>query len=558
LDSESYDVIVIGAGAAGMTAATVSATMGLRVLLLEKTGLIGGTTAISGGMVWIPANTKARAVGREDSRADAETYLRSSIAKGLRPHLLGAFLDRAAEAIEYLEQHSALQFRPVKTYPDYFQNLPGATLGGRVLEPVPFNAAVLGDQFRLLRPPLPEFTLFGGMMVDRADIPHFRRAGVSLRSTLRVAGLLARHLRERIQHARGTTLVLGNALAARLLASLVQKNVKIRPDSSPQKLLQDSGRIAGVMCLRVGKLECLRARKGVVIATGGFSHNPGFRADLLPEAANEFSVAAPGATGDGLALGLEQGAVLREGADQNAFWTPVSVFHRRDGTKAVFPHTVTDRAKPGFIIVNQDGRRFANEAVSYHAFARAMMETKAPVGYLICDCHALRMYGLGALKPFASRRALNHFLRASDIIGAASIAGLAKALGMPAASLQSSVNDYNAGALRGVDEQFHRGEDAYQRHMGDADHGPNPCVAPLATPPFYAVALHPGDLATAAGLATNEKAQVLRRDGTVVAGLYACGADMSSVMEGSYPGPGITLGPALTFAYLAARDIAGQ
>lgn len=556
MGSESYDAIVIGAGAAGMGAAIVAATMGLRVLILEKTALIGGTTAISGGMVWIPANSKMHAVGRQDTREDAETYLRSAIGSELRPRLVSAFLDHAVEAIEYLERHSALKFRPVQTYPDYFQNFPGATLGGRVLEPVPFDAAALGARFNLLRPPLPEFTLFGGMMVDRADIPHLRRAGVSLRSTLRVARLLGRHMRERINHERGTTLVLGNALAARLLASLAHERVAIRLNASPLELTQEAGRITGVICSDGGERKYYRAKNGVIIATGGFSHNSKLRVALLPKIARQFSAAAPGATGDGLSLALEQGAALREGADQNAFWTPVSLFHRPDGTRAVFPHTVTDRGKPGFIVVNRSGRRFANEAVSYHAFARAMMETDG--AYLICDRRALRRYGIGALRPFAPRRALNWFLRAGDIISAESIGELAKALGVSSAALESTVSDYNVGALRGMDEQFRRGDDPYQRHMGDADERPNPCVAPLATPPFYAVRLYPGDLATAAGIETNENAQVLRPDGTVIAGLYACGADMSSMMEGSYPGPGITLGPALAFAYLSARDIAGQ
>ncbi len=554
---QTYDVIVVGAGAGGMTAAVVAAAEKLRVLLLEKSPLFGGTTAISGGMVWIPANAAMRAAGLPDTRENAERYLRCVLPPQLRGPLLEAFLTRADEAVGYLERHSSVRLRIVKTYPDYYQDAPGASLGGRVLEPAPFDARALGARFAQLRPPLREFTLFGGMMVDRADIPHFRRVGSSLSSTVRVGGLIAHYLWQRRRFDRGATLYLGNALAGRLLHSIIQRKVEVRLQAHVKELLTEGGRVAGVSAEVRGEPVAFRAVKGVILATGGFSHDPVRRGAFLPAAAREFSAACPSDAGDGIAMASALGASFREGADQNAFWTPVSAFHRRDGETALFPHTVTDRGKPGFIAVDRSGGRFVNEACSYHEFAKAMLRLARPPVYLICDRPALRRYGLGGIRPFAFQRAIARHVASGDLFVGATVRDLAGALGVPPAALKTTISDYNDGARAGVDRQFGRGSDAYQRHMGDADRQPNPCVAPLEHGPYYAVALHPADLATAAGLATNEVGQALRADGSPIAGLYACGADMSSVMEGAYPGPGVTLGPALTFGYLAARAIAG-
>jgi FAD binding domain len=553
-DLDRFDVIVIGAGAAGMTAAAVAAAERMRVLVLEKAPLVGGTAAISGGMVWIPDNPKMAAVGRSDSRAAAETYLAATIPGPAEDPLRGAFLDHANRAVAYLEANTAVRLKPVATYPDYYPDLPGATPGGRVLEPVPFDARRLGAQFRLLRRPLPEFMLFGGMMLDRADIPHFRRLSRSPRSALRVARLLLRYGWERCFVDRGATLYLGNALAARLLYSLQQRGVELRCGAGVAGLVVEDGAAVGVRLAG----ETLRARRGIVLATGGFSHDPALRARLLPAKAGALSAASPDNSGDGIRLGLAAGGLLGEGAAGNAFWTPASRFRRRDGSEAVFPHILTDRGKPGMIAVNQAGRRFTNEAVSYHAFVEAMFRadnaSPAIPAYLICDRRALWRYGLGAVKPFA--RALRHPLESGYLKKAATVAGLAARLGIDADRLARTVADYNAGAAAGKDPAFGRGGNAYQRHVGDADHAPNPCVAPLLTPPFYAVALYPADLGTAAGLLTDARARVLGADGAPVRRLYACGNDMNSLMRGAYPGPGITLGPALTFGYLAARGIA--
>ncbi|HKY86905.1 MAG TPA: FAD-dependent oxidoreductase [Pseudorhodoplanes sp.] len=554
-EASDYDVIVLGSGAGGMTAAVVAASRGLQVLLIEKSPLIGGTTAISGGMAWIPANSKMKDAGLADTLDEARKYLERSV--GGSSKALQAFIKNGDRAIRYLEEKSAVRFQPVMRYPDYYPDLPGATLGGRVLEPVSFDGRLLGRHFPLLRPPLPEFTLFGGMMLDRRDIPHFRKAARSWRSALRVARLLARHSKERLTHIRGTSLVLGNALAARLLQSLLQCGVTLKLNTKVEALLVERKCVRGVSIKTSTGSRTIRAKYGVVLATGGIAHSARLRVRYLPPGVIASATSASD-TGDGISLAEALGAAIREGAQGNGFWAPLSRFQRQDGTQAVYPHTVTDRSKPGLIAVTRRGKRFTNEARSYHEFGRAMLH--ADIGnasnpaYLICDRDFLWKYGLGAIKPFTVF--LHRHLDAGYLHRGASIRELATEIGIDPDVLDSTMQRYNHSARAGTDPEFGRGGDAYQRHLGDEDVTPNPCVRPIERPPYYALAVHAGDLGTAAGLATDPNGQVLSDAGTPIAGLYACGNDMASVMDGAYPGPGITLGPALTFGFLIGERLA--
>lgn len=542
---------MLGAGAAGMTAAIVAAAEGLDVLLIEKAAQVGGTTAISGGMVWVPGNAKTAAAGRPDSIDAGRRYLEQIVRGDHNAAVREAFLANADRMVAYLEARTSVRLQPVLSYPDYYPDLPGATTGGRVLEPVPFDARGLGRNFALLRRPLPEFTLFGGMMVARADLPHFRAVGRSARSTLRVGRLVAAYAWQRLSHDRGTSLVLGNALAARLLDSLLHLRVGLSLGTPVERLLTEGGRVRGVVA---GGREIL-VRRGVVLATGGFSHDPGLRAALLPVAAGDLSAANPDNTGDGMRLAVAAGGSIERRGEGAAFWTPVSRFVRKDGAPAVFPHTVTDRGKPGVIAVDATGRRFVNEALSYHEFVRAMLRNgnagRGATAFLICDRTFLHRYGLGAIHPFS--RSLRRWTESGYLVEAPTVPALGQALGLDPAQLAETVARYNDGARRGEDPEFGRGGDAYQRYLGDPQHAPNPCVRPIEVAPFYAVRLHPADLGTSAGLTTDAHARVLAADGSAIEGLYACGNDMNSIMNGAYPGPGITLGPALTFGFLAAR-----
>lgn len=549
----NYDVVVVGSGAAGLTAAAVAAAEKCRVALVEATPLIGGTSAISGGMMWMPANGKQKG----DTLDAARLYLRAA-APGLTDESVReAFLARAGEAVEYLEGKTSLKLQPVPIYPDYYPDLPGATTGGRVLEALPFDGAELGEKFALLRPPLPEFTLFGGMMISRADIPHLRNVFRRPASTWKVVKLLARYAEQRIVAPRGTTLYLGNALTGRLFKSVLGLGVHIRVDTAVERLIVKQGRVYGVEIVsRDGERASLSAAKAVILASGGFSHDAELRKAHLPPAAQAVSAAVPSGATSGARLANAVGGCIDEHAANRAFWVPGSRFVRKDGSHGVFPHTVTDRGKPGLIAVDRNGRRFVNEARSYHEFVLAMLRQpdSAIPAYLICDSAFLWRYGLGRIKPFSpSRKAdiASGYLHRAD-----TIAELAERLGVPTQALEETFGRYNAGAEKGEDPEFGRGGDIYQRHLGDADFKPNPCVAPIRKPPYYAVAVHPADLGTAAGLKTDARARVLAEDGTPIPGLYACGNDMNSVMNGAYPGPGITLGPALTFGYIAAKDAA--
>ena len=397
------DVIVVGSGAAGLTAASVAAAEGQRVLLLDSAPLVGGTTAISGGMVWVPANHKMAEAGLPDSLDAARTYLDHSAPAGGDRAVREAFLSRGDEALRYLEARTSLRLRPVMTYPDYYPGLPGATAGGRVLEPVPFDASTLGASFALLRPPLPEFTLFGGMMISRADIPHLRRAARSPRSAWHVARLLARYGRERLHAPRGTTLHLGNALVARLFKSALDRGVELRLGASVVQLLTAGGRVTGLEVERAGVREHLLARKAVILASGGLSQDAALRSRYVPAEAGSLTTTVPsGAASSGARLAQAAGALLTGDGERQAFWVPGSTFTRRDGTPAVFPHTVTDRGKPGVIAVDQQGHRFVNEALSYHEFVRGQLRAgpRAIPAWLVCDRRFLWRYGLGCVQPF--------------------------------------------------------------------------------------------------------------------------------------------------------------
>jgi len=554
---DAYDLIVVGGGAAGLTAASVAAAEHRSVLLVEYAPVIGGTTAISGGMVWIPANHKMAEAGIPDSLDAANVYLDNTLPASSNPRLREAFLAHGDEALRYLDARTAVHLRCVRTYPDYHPDLPGATAGGRVLEAIPFDGRELGRSFSLLRPPLPEFTLFGGMMVSRDDIPHLRKAGHSLRSAGRVFRLVGAYLMQRLRAPRGTTLYLGNALAGRLLKSALDLGVEIRLGISVEKLTVADGRVTGIEITASKQRKIVRAHRGVVLATGGISHDVELRRQHVPAQAGHFSAAvSPGAAKSGARLALEVGAQMCDVGENGAFWVPSSRFTRRDRTEGVFPHIVTDRAKPGLIAVDATGRRFVNEAVSYHDFGLAQLRAASTAipAYLICDRRFLWKYGIGRVKPFTVSVAAD--IASGYLKRASTLAFLAEALGVPAGTLVATVETFNEDARKGVDRQFGRGSNIYQRHLGDAEHKPNPCVAPIEKSPFYGVAVYPADLGMSAGLLTDETARVLARGGSVIPGLYACGNDMNSLMEGAYPGPGITLGPALTFAYLAARHAA--
>ncbi|MEO8316918.1 MAG: FAD-dependent oxidoreductase [Bradyrhizobium sp.] len=548
----NYDVVVIGAGAAGMSAALFAAIRGAKTLLVEKTAFVGGTSAFSAGSLWIP-NTR-HAVGASDSAEKVERYLQQIVGNRADATLRARFLKAGPEAVETLELHSEVRLRAYARHPDYRSELEGAALAGRALEPLPFDGRLLGDAFRLLRPPLPEFTLLGGMMVDRTDIGHLLASTKSITSFAHAAKLLARYGRDRLSHGRGTRLVMGNALVGRLLYSLIRHDVDIVTGASLAKIVRAAdGPVTGAVLTSNGVSREISIKAGLILAAGGFNRHAKRRAALGTD--ETWSLVAEGSTGDAQDKAIEIGARLSDRDLSAAFWAPASIRRRADGSNAVFPHFVLDRGKPGTLVVDGNGRRFVNEAISYHQFAQEMLANarSAIPAFLIADAFALRKYGLGMVRPggWGTRAALaDGYLVAAD-----SIEQLAQQLKVDPVNLRATVDEMNGYARTGHDPDFGRGSTIYQNHNGDASAGgANPNLGPITTAPFYALRLYPSDIGTSAGLVTDDSARVLDAGNRPIARLYACGNDMQSIMGGTYPGPGITLGPAITFAYIAASD----
>ncbi|WP_176054504.1 FAD-dependent oxidoreductase [Paraburkholderia caribensis] len=553
------DVLVLGSGAGGLSAAVTAAAQGLRVMVAEKEDVFGGTTAWSGGWMWIPRNPLATRAGiREDIDAP-RTYLKSELGAQFDADKADALLARGPEMVEFFEQHTAMRFVDGNRVPD-FHTTPGAATGGRSVCAMPFDGRELGPLIHKLREPLSVMTIKGMALASGQDLAHFYRATRSVKSALYVTRRLAAFAWQKLRHGRSMHLVNGNALVARLLKSAADRNVDLRTRARAIGLLRDDARVTGARVEIGGVVHEVRAARGVVLACGGFPHDVARRASTFaytPSGKEHWSAAPRSNTGDGIRLGESIGARFDDTLDAPAAWAPVSLVPQRGGDVA-FAHLI-ERAKPGVIAVTRAGQRFVNEASSYHDFMSALLGT-TPRGaevcaWLICDHRFQRRYGLGFSKPFPF--AVSSYVRSGYLKRGATLAELAAACGIDAQGLETTVAAYNSYAKDGFDPQFHKGSTPYNRVQGDPAHEPNPCIAPIENGPFYAVKLLPGSLGTFAGLATDANARVLDRHGDAIAGLYAVGNDSASMMGGCYPSGGITLGPAMTFGYLAGLSLAG-
>jgi succinate dehydrogenase/fumarate reductase flavoprotein subunit len=559
-DTYECDVLVAGSGAAGMAAAITARSRGLDVLIVEKEPRFGGTTARSGGWLWIPGTSLARAYGIEETPDQARTYLRHEAGNNYDAARVDAFLGAGPEAVDFFTTKTTLRFDMPLVFPDYHAEAPGGAQGGRSMVTRPFDGRELGDHIKTLGAPLPELTVFGMMLGSGKEIIHFMRATKSLTSAVYVARRLSRHFMDVLRYGRGMTLTNGNALAGRLAKSALDLNIPMWLSSPVRELIIENGAVKGAIVAHDGRNVRVRTRCGVVLACGGFPHDVARRKKMFPHAptgAEHYSPGPTGNTGDGLRLAEAAGGRVEDRLPNAAAWVPVSLTQRKDGSRGVMPHFI-DRAKPGVIAVMRDGRRFANEGNSYHDFVQAMMKATKPneeiAAYLVCDHKTLRKYGLGCVPPFPMP--LGHHLRTGYLMRGDTLAALAAKAGIDAKGLTETVAQFNAPAAQGHDAAFGKGSKAYNRYQGDALHGPNPCVAPLEHGPFYAIKMVIGDLGTYAGIVTDANARALDAEGRVIPGLYAAGNDMASIMGGNYPGAGITLGPALTFGYIAGRHLA--
>ncbi len=558
--TETCDLLVIGSGAGGLSAAVTAAYHGLGVIVVEKEPVFGGTTAWSGGWMWVPRNPLAERGGIVEDKEAVRTYLRAELGTHYDADRIEAFLDAAPRMVAFYERQTALQFIDGNKIPDMHGTLPGAALGGRSVCAAPFDGRELGPLVRTLRPPLPEISFLGMGIASGADVGHFLNAMRSARSFVYVGRRVARHLLDLARYRRGMQLVNGNALAARLGKSAADLGVEIRVSAPATRLLRERGAVVGAVVATGGREVAIRAKRGVVLACGGFPHDVARKRALFPHAptGNEHWSAAPRSnTGDGLRLGEEAGGVIDASLAAPGAWAPVSLVPRRDGSVGHFPHLI-ERAKPGFIAVTKEGRRFVDEALGYHDFVQAMLAATAPheevAVWGLCDRRFIRRFGLGAARP--APLPLTLYLRSGYLKRGRTVEELARACGIDPAGLAQTIEAYNRNARPGEDTQFGRGSTPYERAGGDAGQQPNPCVAPIEDGPFYAVKIVPGSLGTFAGLRTDATARVLEENGAPIPGLYAVGTDMASIMGGFYPAGGINLGPAMTFGYIVGRHVA--
>ena len=544
------DVIVIGGGVAGLTAAITARKLGLEVLVVEKTPWFGGTAAFSGGAPWIPCNHVMREAGFSDTREAAEQYLHAVLGDLYDPVRIKAFLDAGPEMLKFMEQNSEVHFKSVPM-PDY-EMKPGAAVS-RTLLTKEYDGLRLGDQLKNLRPQMSQLMLFGSLQLEGSDIHPLRKAFKSWPAFKHTARLMTRFMASRIAHGRGMRLANGNALAGRLLRSAIDSGVTLWNDTPARELVTEAGAVRGVVIEKDGQRVQATARRGVLLASGGFGANAEMRAKYIPFAAHHWSLQPDENVGDGINLGVAAGGVLNVDNAGECIWTPVSVLRKKDGSVLKYPHIFIDRAMPGSIAVDSEGKRFANEGGSYQNFVKAMHDKGLTTVHLIAGRAFLRSYGMGLARPapFDERP----YVEAGYLVEAPTLEALAGKIGADPAVLTATVQRFNDNVAKNVDPDFGRGADAHSLFRGDQSHRPNTSLGAIGAGPYYALAMHPGDLSTVMGLDTDGEARVIDRTGRVVPGLYAAGLDMNSIMRGLYPGGGSSIGPAMTFGYIAARHM---
>lgn len=560
-----YDLVVVGSGAGALTSAVTAAAQGLRVLVVEKTDKYGGTSALSGGGIWIPCNHYFKAKGGKDSPEKAWTYLKNAIGDDIDEVRVRKYIEKAPEMIKWLEDNSRVRYAVAEKYPDYYPQYEGFLPGGRTLDPELFDITALKDELPNLREASRGNMLMGSISwtARQAHIAMSKSRGWRLM----VMWMMLRYKmdfrwRKKTGQKRDRRTALGNALVASLRASLIDRGVPVWLNTNFIELIEENGRVCGVVVERNGQQQRIGASRGVILAAGGFEQNPVLREKYLPQPNKvEWSTTPEGAnTGAALEAGQKLGAATA--LLDWAWWTPSFLVPGEAKARGVF----AERAFPGAIVVNSLGQRFVNEATPYLEFVTAMYaDNKKTAGktfpsWVVFDAKFRFNYAMGPLMPGQimpdmrlRKEWLNKLYYKAD-----TLEELAQKIGVDVAGLKDTVKKINHYAQTGVDEDFGRGGNVFDRYYGDSNVTPNPCLAPVAKGPFYAMPIQGGDIGTKGGLLTNKQAQVLKPDGQVIKGLYAIGNTSASVMGTTYPGAGGTLGPAMTFGYIAALDAAAQ
>ncbi|WP_328614815.1 3-oxosteroid 1-dehydrogenase [Amycolatopsis sp. NBC_00355] len=544
--TEQFDVVVVGSGAAGMTAALAAAHGGLSVVLLEKAACFGGSTARSGGGVWLPGNHALRAAGIDEPPERAREYLASIVGDVVPAVRRDTFLAHGPEVLRFVCDHTPLEFRWVRDYSDYHPEAPGGRPGGRSVEPVALDGHLLGNDLAHLEPPYSAPPL--GVPITQADYRWLSLLARHPRGVVRLLSLGRQWLAGRLR--RQHLLAMGQALAAGLRIGLTRANVEVRLNTALVDLQVEGDRVTGVVTAQ----GVIAARRGVILASGGFEQNLEMREKYQrAPIGTDWTVGAAANTGDGITAGLKLGAALDLMDD--AWWGPT------------LPLTggpwfaLAERSRPRCVMVDGRGQRFVNESAPYVEAVHAMYGEGDGPGehiptWLVFDQRYKDRYmftGVGPRQPLPGR-----WFKAGIAVKSSSLAGLAGKIDVPADALEATIERFNGFAHKGVDEDFQRGLSTYDHYYGDPRNKPNPSLGPLDKAPYYAVKIVPGDLGTKGGLRTDEHAQVLREDGSVVPGLFAAGNVSAAVMGRTYAGPGATIGPAMVFGYLAATRLANE
>ena len=563
--AESCDVVVVGTGAAGLTAAITAKKAGLKVLLIEKDELFGGTTAFSGGMIWIPGNRHSMAAnaasGKTDSIDIARNYIRDEGLGLIDDEKVEAYLKYGTEMVDYIERETEVKFYSLD-YPDYVSENP-ASRTQRGLCTENYKTSEMGPHLKHLRNQLPQ-TLFLGLAIGSSvEMKELMRAGRSIKSMGFVLKKLIAHARDMIVYGRSEQMVRGRALVGRLARTSFDLGIPMWLSSPMKELIAEGGRVCGAMVdTKEGPVR-VNASRGVILACGGYGRDAARRQATYPRVAAGANHPTPvpiGNTGDGVRVAEKAGGQFVKEVAQVGAWMPVSQIPGVSGVEGVWPHLV-DRMKAGFIAVSRSGRRFVDESGSYHHFVPGMIRSSEQEGeteataWLVADHRAVKHWGMGFVRPFPVPK--GRYLRNGYLLRGDTLAELAQKAGIDPAGLEATVMEFNKNALTGVDPQFNRGSRTYDTYQGDDEIKPNSCLAPLVQAPFYAVRLYVGEIGTFAGIQVDANARVLNKDKLPIAGLYAVGNDQVSVFGGAYPGPGSTLGPAMTFGYVAARHVAG-
>jgi 3-oxosteroid 1-dehydrogenase len=546
---DEVDVVVVGAGGAGMTAALAARKRGLETVLLEKSGYFGGSTARSGGGVWIPGNYALREAGQADAPEESKRYLDAIVGDVVPKVRRDTYVDRGPEVMDFIRSNTPLRFAWVPEYADYHPEQPGGRVLGRSVEPVPMNAKFLGDELGRLHPQYTKAP--ANLIVTQAD---FRKISLGLRTLRGPLTMLRVMLTRLISIVLGRRMyAMGNALVIGLRKGLIDAGVPVHYETELSDLVIEDGRVVGVRVTHEGTESVVRARRGVILGSGGFERNLELREKYQPQPTSiDWTTGSEFNTGGGVLAGIAAGAATDLLDD--AWWGPTIPLPSGPW------FCLAERNLPGSIIVNAAGQRFMNEAQPYVEAVHEIYKGEATgvrhvPAWMIIDQRYRNRYlfaGLSPRQPFPGR-----WYKHDTVKKAATLAELAAEIDVPAEALEETVRRFNGFAASGTDDDFHRGESAYDKYYSDPRVKPNPSLHAIDHGPFYAVKIVPGDLGTKGGLVTDERARVLRPDGSVIPGLYAAGNVSSAVMGYTYAGPGATIGPALTFGYLAAEDLAG-